>query len=87
MLIEDHTMLAFARRWAPYGRAPAAEIWVEFGMPPARFYDHIRRILTGLSSRAMPANERERLEQVAARYAREFDASESANPSDDSSLQ
>ncbi|GCE41283.1 hypothetical protein Rhow_004942 [Rhodococcus wratislaviensis] len=56
-------------------------------MPTALCYDHIRRILTGLGSHAIPVHERERHEQVAARYAREFDANGSATPADDSSLQ
>ncbi|RYF58007.1 MAG: DUF3263 domain-containing protein [Comamonadaceae bacterium] len=64
MFEEDRIMLDFARRWTHYGGAPAGEIWVEFGMTPDRFYEHIQRILGSLTSRSLPPHERHRLEQL-----------------------
>ncbi|RYF61821.1 MAG: DUF3263 domain-containing protein [Comamonadaceae bacterium] len=45
MSTEDQALLGYARIWAPYGGPRRGDILVEFGMSPAHFYTHLRRIL------------------------------------------
>ncbi|MGW5150001.1 DUF3263 domain-containing protein [Rhodococcus koreensis] len=69
MNAEEQAMLELARIWAPYGGARPADILVEFGMSPARFYANITRILrTNAAVWNMPIAERYRIEEIAARY-------------------
>lgn len=42
---DDQALLDYARMWAPYGGPRRGDILVEFGMSPAHFYTHLRRIL------------------------------------------
>lgn len=69
MTRDQREMLEFARIWAPYGGAQPADIFVLFGMSPTKFYDIIRRLLRTVHARMLiPADERERLEEIAARH-------------------
>ncbi|TQC46557.1 DUF3263 domain-containing protein [Rhodococcus sp. WS4] len=42
---EAEEIVQFARRWTPFGRAPAHEIFIEFGMSPTRFAQRLREVL------------------------------------------
>ncbi|MBQ9053036.1 MAG: DUF3263 domain-containing protein [Rhodococcus sp.] len=58
-------MLDFACQWSPYGGAPAGEIWVEFGMTPDRFYEHVQRILDSPAAHAFAPPVHRRVDQLA----------------------
>ncbi|WP_370185098.1 DUF3263 domain-containing protein [Rhodococcus wratislaviensis] len=68
-MTNDHrAMLEFARIWAPYGGAHPGDIFVGFGMSPAKFYHIIRRLLQTVHVRwQVPADERSLLEEIASR--------------------
>lgn len=38
-------MMAFARRWAPYGGGEAAEIWLHFGVSERVFFLRLAHLL------------------------------------------
>jgi len=38
-------VLVFAIEWLPYGRGPADEIFVRFGMTPQRFCEYLQDIM------------------------------------------
>ncbi|MDF3312691.1 hypothetical protein P3H15_47995 [Rhodococcus sp. T2V] len=42
---EEENIIDFVKRWQPYGGPPPDEIFVSFGMTPARFIDKLRKIL------------------------------------------
>ncbi|TQC46555.1 DUF3263 domain-containing protein [Rhodococcus sp. WS4] len=42
---EAEEIIQFARRWTPFGGAPAHEIFIQFGMSPTRFTQRLREIL------------------------------------------
>ncbi|RZL73271.1 MAG: DUF3263 domain-containing protein [Rhodococcus sp. (in: high G+C Gram-positive bacteria)] len=69
-MTEDQTMLDFARIWAPYGGAPARDIFVTFGMSAAQFYENISRILRTLAARQIPEAEWCGLKEIASRHRR-----------------
>lgn len=53
----DSRILEIARRWLPYGGAPAEEILVEFGITERRFDQHVARILNSeFASHLSPAD-------------------------------
>ena len=42
---EAEEIVQFARRWSPFGGAPAHEIFIQFGMSPTRFAQRLQEIL------------------------------------------
>ncbi|WP_342660250.1 DUF3263 domain-containing protein [Rhodococcus ruber] len=42
---EAEEIVQFARRWSPFGGAPAHESFIQFGMSPTRFAQRLREIL------------------------------------------
>lgn len=42
---EAKELLEFARKWEPFGGAPADEVFVRFGLSPRRFAQRLREAL------------------------------------------
>lgn len=61
---DDRAMLNLALRWAPYGKVPISEIWVTFGMSPARFHAFLKRILDTPASSELSPEQRRSLERL-----------------------
>ena len=48
--MEHEDILNFARMWAPFGGPPREELYVRFGVHPARFVERLSQILDELGS-------------------------------------
>ncbi|WFR72859.1 hypothetical protein P9209_02850 [Prescottella defluvii] len=48
---DDHDLLAFAARWAPFGGPPAEETFVRFGMTLPRFHVRVQEAAARLRSK------------------------------------
>ena len=46
LIAAPEDIVAFGQRWYPYGGGPAADIFVEFGCTPRRFFTELAELLT-----------------------------------------
>ena len=51
----ERQLLTFFAQWVPYGQPPDDEVFVEFGMTPARLEIRVREIVSRNINRRLPA--------------------------------
>lgn len=61
---DDRLMLDFTRAWIPYGGPSAADIFIEFGMTPGRFFDRLDAVLATVQWSRFPVGERDYFESI-----------------------